>query len=88
MAEGKKKRLLFIAFYFPPVLLGGVFRPLKFVKYLKHFGWESFVLSANKLSSVDCDDHLLNEIPENVIVKRVIFFSIVGLIKRMKEMFF
>lgn len=39
------KKVLFICYYFPPYGGGGVFRALKFVKYLPSFGWEPVVLT-------------------------------------------
>lgn len=85
--ENTDKKLLIIAFYFPPVLTGGVFRPLKFVKYLNNFGWEPIVLSASKLPFVDYDPDLLNEIPKNVMLHSVPFFSFSLLIKKIKQSF-
>ena len=38
------KNVLFIVYYFPPMGGSGVQRPLKFVKYLKEFGWNPVVL--------------------------------------------
>lgn len=38
------KRVLVIVYYFPPMGGSGVQRPLKFIKYLKDFGWEPVVL--------------------------------------------
>ncbi len=38
------KNVLFIVYYFPPMGGSGVQRPLKFVKYLREFGWNPIVL--------------------------------------------
>jgi hypothetical protein len=38
------KNVLFIVYYFPPMGGSGVQRPLKFVKYLRKFGWNPIVL--------------------------------------------
>ena len=38
-------------FFFPPVAAGGVFRALKFVKYLKQHGWEPTVLTAKPIGA-------------------------------------
>lgn len=38
------KNVLFIVYYFPPMGGSGVQRPLKFVKYLKNFGWNPIVV--------------------------------------------
>lgn len=39
------KRVLIVAYYFPPSGGPGVQRVLKFVKYLPEFGWEPAVLT-------------------------------------------
>ena len=38
------KNVLFIVYYFPPMGGSGVQRPLKFIKYLRKFGWNPIVL--------------------------------------------
>ncbi len=38
------KNVLFIVYYFPPMGGSGVQRPLKFVKYLREFGWNPIVI--------------------------------------------
>ncbi len=40
------KRVLYIAFFFPPLGGAGVQRTLKFVRYLPDFGWRATVLTA------------------------------------------
>lgn len=39
------KRVLVVAYYFPPMGLSGVQRIAKFVKYLPHYGWKPTVLT-------------------------------------------
>ncbi len=69
------KKLLFISFYFPPLAGGGVYRPLKFVKYLPDFGWEPIVLTIrpNDIKSYVKDYSLLEEIPEGVKIYRAFY---------------
>lgn len=38
------KNVLFIVYYFPPMGGSGVQRPLKFIKYMREFGWNPIVL--------------------------------------------
>lgn len=38
------KNVLFIVYYFPPMGGSGVQRPLKFIKYLRQYGWNPIVL--------------------------------------------
>lgn len=39
------KNVLFIVYYFPPMGSSGVQRPLKFIKYLREFGWNPIVIA-------------------------------------------
>ena len=55
------KKVLVICF-FHPVAAGGVFRALKFVKYLKQHGWEPTVLTAKPIGAWVTDRSLLDEI--------------------------
>lgn len=55
-------KVLFIAYYFPPMGLSGVQRSLKFVKYLPEFNWEPVVLTTDNSSYIVQDYSMLNEI--------------------------
>jgi glycosyltransferase involved in cell wall biosynthesis len=69
--------VLFIAFEFPPLAVGGVYRPLAFVKYLPEFGLRPVVVTTDEQSYrqviVDppLDASLLAHIPGDAIVHRV-----------------
>lgn len=68
------KRVLFIAYHFPPVGGGGVQRSLKFVKYLPHFGFEPLVLTAGEVPSgrwSPRDEALLGDLPPDVRIHRI-----------------
>ncbi len=56
------RRVLVIAYYFPPMGLSGVQRTLKFVKYLPQFGWLPTVLTVEPNGYLAKDDGLLAEI--------------------------
>lgn len=65
------KRVLMIAFHFPPVAMGsGHLRTLGLVRYLPELGWEPTVLSVNAASSPRVDVENLKLIPENCRVHR------------------
>lgn len=72
-ANSTAKRVLMIAYYFPPLSGSGVFRSLKFAKYLPMFDWYPTVISAEappvywNLS----DKSQMAEIPEDVKVIRI-----------------
>jgi hypothetical protein len=48
--------ILFIAFEFPPLNRGGVYRPLAFVKYLKQYGINPVVITLDPVSFADMYD--------------------------------
>ncbi len=63
------RKLLFIAYYFPPMGMAGVQRSTKFVKYLPEFGWEPIVLTVKDVSYYAHDPSLLNEVSETIIIR-------------------
>ncbi len=65
------KKVLFIAYFFPPLGWSGVQRSIKFVKYLRHFGWEPVVITVGKSRFALKDDTLSKEIPDNIEVIRI-----------------
>jgi glycosyltransferase involved in cell wall biosynthesis len=64
------RRVLVIAYYFPPMGLSGVQRTLKFVKYLPQFGWHPTVLTVEPRAYVARDQTLLEELPPEVRIIR------------------
>ncbi|MBN1780440.1 glycosyltransferase family 4 protein [bacterium] len=70
------KKVLIIAYYFPPSGGAGVQRVMKFVKYLPEFGWEPLVLTVNENAGFPVrDSSLLNEIPKDIRVIRTRIFE-------------
>jgi glycosyltransferase involved in cell wall biosynthesis len=69
------KKLLVIAYYFPPCGAVGVYRTLKFVKYLPSFGWEPVVLTVSNGKFPTWDESLLALVPEGVQVHRCASFE-------------
>lgn len=65
------KRVLFLAYLFPPIANSGTQRPLKFAKYLSHYGWEPVVITADRFDQHNTDAALLDELPPSVRVIRV-----------------
>jgi glycosyltransferase involved in cell wall biosynthesis len=62
-----KRKVLVIAYYFPPMGFSGVQRTAKFVKYLVDFNWEPTVLTIKPKYYYAFDDVLLKEIEERGI---------------------
>ncbi len=65
-----ERRVLVIAYYFPPSGGPGVQRVLKHVKYLPEFGWEPVVLTVRDGEFPARDPSLLEEIPPGIHVER------------------
>ncbi len=61
-AYDEMKKVLIIAYYFPPLGGSGVQRTLKFVKYLPMFGWQPTVLTIGPTAYYVKDESLLREI--------------------------
>jgi len=60
-----------VAYFFPPAGAVGVYRTLKFAKYLPEFGWSPVVLTTSNGRFPTYDASLLRLIPEGVPVHRV-----------------
>lgn len=73
MAEQRGGRALMVAYYFPPLSGSGVFRSLKFAKYLPQFGWQPTIISTDKPPNgwKFEDQSQVLEIPESVEVIRI-----------------
>ncbi len=65
-----RRRVLIVAYYFPPSGGPGVQRVLKAVRYLPEFGWDPAVLTVRDADYPARDESLLNEIPASVPVER------------------
>ncbi|MCD4729290.1 MAG: glycosyltransferase family 4 protein [Bacteroidales bacterium] len=62
------KKVLVITYYWPPSGGAGVQRWLKFVKYLRDFGWEPIIYTPENPEVPAIDDSLFKDIPENLTV--------------------
>lgn len=64
------KKVLIVAYYFPPSGGPGVQRVLKHVQYLPDFGWNPIVLTVSNGDFPARDESLLKKIPTNIHVER------------------
>ncbi len=66
------KKVLMVAFEFPPLSSGGVMRCTKYVKYLRDYGWEPIVLTVAENAHPDAlqDPRLLDELPPDITIHR------------------
>ena len=63
-------KVLIITYYWPPSGGAGVQRWLKFVKYLREFGWEPVIYTPSNPEFPVIDDTLSKDIPEGIEVIR------------------
>ncbi|MBY0123456.1 glycosyltransferase [Bacillus sp. S/N-304-OC-R1] len=66
-----KKNILFLTYDFPPGTSSGVFRPLKFIKYLKKSNWNPIVLTMKEEYYQLYDISLCSEIPDQLEIHRL-----------------
>ena len=69
------KKVLIVAYAFPPVGGVGVHRVTKFIKYLREFSWEPLVLTVANPSVPIVDETLLQDIPEGVKIYHATSFE-------------
>lgn len=65
------KKVLIIAYYFPPLGWSGVQRTLKFIKYLRNYNWEPIVVTVGETKFSIKDKSLLEEIPNDIKIIRI-----------------
>jgi len=63
-------KVLIITYYWPPSGGAGVQRWLKFVKYLREFGWEPVIYTPSNAEFPVIDDTLAKDIPDGIEVIR------------------
>ena len=84
------KKVLFIAYQFPPRGGPGVHRSLNFVKYLRDYGYDPIVLTVNetdiKRSGYIYDDTLLKQIQSDITVIRTPSYEPIRLINFLMKM--
>ncbi len=71
-APGPLRRVLMVAYTFPPATSVGVFRTLRFVKYLPESGWQPAMVSVDPAARGErTDAALLDELPADLRILRV-----------------
>jgi Glycosyltransferase len=70
-ASQLRKKVLVLSHRFPPVAGSGVQRTLKFVKYIREFGWEPVVVTVGATRYPLHDISLIKELPEEIKIIRV-----------------
>ncbi len=64
------RRVLLVAYDFPPRRTSGVYRPTGLTKYLPQHGWQPTVLTINSPANAVLDQGLLMRVPTSVLVER------------------
>lgn len=68
----KRKKVLMIAYIFPPLGGSGVQRTLKYAKYLRDFNYEPIIVAVGKVSTPYLkDESLSEEVPKDMEIIRV-----------------
>ena len=66
----KRNKILIITYVFPPAAYVGVYRTLKYCKYLREQGWDPLVLTIRPAGITYRNEALSREIPSDVPVYR------------------
>jgi hypothetical protein len=66
------KRVLMLAYFFPPSKAAGTFRTLRFVRDLPHCGWTPSIVTVRERTylAVEVDPALVAKVPAAVVVRR------------------
>lgn len=73
------KKVLMIAYQFPPMGGPGVQRTTKFVKFINEFGWEPIVFTRDVGNMDIKDDTLLTDVPQNTKIVRTKHYDLTEL---------
>lgn len=81
-----ERKLLIVAYYWPPSGGSGVQRWLKFVKYLPSFGWTPYVFTPENPSVEGRDESLLKDVPKEAEVIHFPIWEPYGLFRKTSSM--
>lgn len=70
--SAKDNRILMITYVFPPAAYVGVYRTLKYCKYLRDYGWTPLVLTIEPSGVTYKDENLCRQVPDHVHVYRTL----------------
>jgi hypothetical protein len=76
------KKILFVVYNFPPAAGAATQRVLKFLKYLNKSGFQTFVLTVDKVDYPDLDFSLIDKIPSETKVIRTKFWTPFGIYRK------
>lgn len=81
-SDSPERKLLIVAYYWPPSGGSGVQRWLKFVKYLPSFGWTPYVFTPENPSVEGRDESLLKDVPKEAVVIHFPIWEPYGLFRK------
>lgn len=81
--EHNVRKVLMVAYTFPPIGGSGVQRTVKFTKYLPEFGWQPIILTVSNPSLREADPSLLKELPDDLTVHGAPDVNLVYLVRRL-----
>jgi hypothetical protein len=84
-------KILLIAYFFPPDVTSGAFRPMHFARYLEELGEEVFVLTAREedfMPYQDKDPRLLHYLNENIHIVRSRAYNFANSVVRFRDWLF
>lgn len=64
-----QQSVLWLSYPFPPAVSAGVFRSVRFVKYLPEFGWKPLVFTVTPDERFPTDDSLSNYLPADLVIE-------------------
>jgi len=76
------KKVLILTYYWPPGGGAGVQRWLKFVKYMRNFGWEPIVYTAENGEMPVIDESLQKDVPPNLTIIKTPIWEPYNIYKR------
>ncbi len=82
------KSVLIVAYDFPPMRSSGIYRPLKFARYLRDFGWRPVILSVANPPPGPKDDRLLQQLPSDTPIYRATSYELKRLERRVFDFLF
>ena len=82
------KKLLFIAYHFPPDAEVGGIRAAKFAKYLSEFGYEPYVLTIKEKNISQKDEYRLKDVSEIKIFRAALWPNIMEILLMLRNLVF
>lgn len=78
----EKRKVLFVVYNFPPAAGAATQRILKFLKYLNKFGYQTYVLTVDKVDYPDLDFTLIQKIPFETRVIKTKYWTPFGIYRK------